>query len=409
MLSTFLKMLAGLLVYKIVAVELGVAAIGQVGQFISLMSIVIILSTAGISNGITKLVSEHKNNNEKLLESIQTSFVIITIFSILLTIFLVIFTENIFTELFHLKNIEPYLKYFFILSISLISSSQFFLSVINGFKNTKVYSLTISFASIISILSAYPLIKSFGLSGALIALLSNYVAQAFFLFFILRKSNIFTRQSFKFKYSKEFLYKYANYAVMFIVSALTVPIVQIFIRNMVGDNFSAIDVGYWEALMKISNLYLTFIGMFLSVYYLPLLAEKSDSEIVSQSISFFKILLVLLLVIFVLVFIFKIYIIKILFSNNFLIIADYIYIQQIGDFFKLLSFVFGYIIIVKMRTTIYIVFEIFHSIIFLSLGYFFIYNSDGFYGASIAYAITYIIHFLINLMVFYNFKKKALV
>jgi PST family polysaccharide transporter len=397
-----------LIIYKIVAVTLDVKAIGQLGQFISLMSIIMILSTAGINNGVTKLVAESKHDNEKLIATIQTAFYIISIFSILLIGLLFIFSELIFTKLFYLDNIEPWFKYFFISSILLIASSQFFLSIINGFKNTKIYSFTISVGSIISILFAYPLIQSYGLYGAFTTLIINYIAQSLYLFLLFKKTNIFKKEFFKYQYSSDILAKYINYALMFIVSALTIPIVHIIIRNMVGDSFSETDVGYWEALMKMSNLYVTFIGVFLSVYYLPHLSDKSDREIIVEVHKFFKILFSFLLVIFSFIYIFKIYIIQILFSDKFLIVTDYIYIQQIGDFFKLLSFIFGYIIIIKMWTKTYIIFEIFHSIIFILLGNYFIYNTNGFYGASIAYSITYFIHFVINISIFYNFRKKVL-
>jgi len=371
------------------------------------MSIIIILSTAGISNGITKLVAQYKDDDEKLIETVQTAFYIISIFSILFMGFLFLFSEYIFNKVFYLNNIDVDFKYFFISTILLISGSRFFLSIINGFKNTKIYSLTILAGSIISIIVTYPLIHLYGLYGAFTTLLINYIAQSIYLFLLLKRTTIFKKDFFKYRYSSDILGKYLNYALMFIVSALSIPIVHILIRNMVGDSFSEIDVGYWEALMKISNLYMTFIGVFLTIYYLPHLSEKSDFELVIEAKRFFKILFIFLIFIFTFVFIFKYYIITILFSNDFLIVSKYIFIQQIGDFFKLLSFIFGYIIIVKMWTKIYIIFEIFHSILFTVLGYYFIYYSDGFYGASIAYSLSYFIHFLINVSIFYNFQKKV--
>lgn len=56
---------------------------------------------------------------------------------------------------------------------------------------------------------------------------------------------------------------------------------------------------------------------------------------------------------FLFIYIFNDIIIKVLFTDEFLMI------QQIGDFFRILSFLIGYITIVKMWTKIYIVFEIF--------------------------------------------------
>ena len=100
--ATALQMLASLVLYKLVAIKLGASGIGQLGQFVTLLSIVLIISNAGINNGIIKLVAQNKFDIIELRKVIQTAFVIV---STSLFFFIIIF--------FLLWNI--FLKQFFIL------------------------------------------------------------------------------------------------------------------------------------------------------------------------------------------------------------------------------------------------------------------------------------------------------
>ena len=50
--STVSKLVAGLLIVKIVAIYLGASGLGQLGQFMSLMSMITLLAGGGIGTGI---------------------------------------------------------------------------------------------------------------------------------------------------------------------------------------------------------------------------------------------------------------------------------------------------------------------------------------------------------------------
>lgn len=63
---------------------------------------------------------------------------------------------------------------------------------------------------------------------------------------------------------------------MSMIHILTVPVSFIIIRNYITDTLSMEHAGYWQGLTKISDTYLMFITMSLSVYYLPRLSEIKD-------------------------------------------------------------------------------------------------------------------------------------
>ncbi len=403
-LSTVLQMLASLVLYKLVAIKLGAEGIGQLGQFVTLLSVVLIISNAGINNGIVKLVAQNKFDLVELRKVIQTAFVIIFISAFFCIITFFFMLNYIFTTVFYLEILDSNFFIVFLISIFFISMSQFMLSIVNGFKYTKIYAVSIAIGSVLSIISSFFLIQKFELYGAFYTLLVNYFIKIIFLFYIVKyKLNI--NSFFKFNLNTEVLKKYLNYSLMFIFSAIAIPLAQIIVRHFIGDNYSLKEMGYWEALFRISSIYITFISVFFSIFYLPHLAEKNDREIINNGIKILQILTVLLSIMFLIVFLLKDFIITLLFSQDFLIISNYIFIQQVGDFFRILSLSIGYIIIVKMWTKIYLIFELIHFLLLILLSYVFLKLTGDFKGASIGYAITYFLLFVINLNIFYRFKR----
>ncbi len=405
--STALQMLASLILYKVVAVKLGPLYIGQLGQFITFLSIILIVSNAGINNGLVKMISENRANDAELKKVFGTAYVIVFFSSSILLVLSFFIFESIFKNILFFEKIDNTFFYIFLVSILFITTTQFILSIVNGFKRTEIYAISVSIGSIVSICFSILLIYNFGIWGAFYTLLINYFVQGTFLLYIiimkLKISNLFI-----FNLDVKVLKNYLNYSIMFIFSAIAIPMAQIIVRHFVESFYTLDDVGYWETLFRLSSIYITFIGVFFNIYYLPHLANKNDKQIITEVKKVFILLTLGLLSIFSLIYFLKEIIISLLFSSEFLIVSKYIYIQQIGDFFRILSLSIGYVIVVKMWTKIYLLFEFIHFILLILLSYIFLKITNGFYGASIAYALTYFSLFLINLYILNRFIKRSL-
>ncbi len=64
--STLVKIGAGLLVVKLLAVSFGPAGVGQAGNFRQLVTVLGVLAGAGIFSGVTKLVAQHHDDPPRL-------------------------------------------------------------------------------------------------------------------------------------------------------------------------------------------------------------------------------------------------------------------------------------------------------------------------------------------------------
>ena len=94
--STLIKIAAGLLVVKLLAVAYGPAGVGQAGNFRQMVTVLGVLSGAGIFNGVTKYVAEHHQDPARLKAVIGTLQAMVLGFSTLLAmIFLSLRTRSV--------------------------------------------------------------------------------------------------------------------------------------------------------------------------------------------------------------------------------------------------------------------------------------------------------------------------
>ncbi|MDE9500346.1 lipid III flippase WzxE, partial [Xenorhabdus bovienii] len=83
------------LVIKLLAVSFGPTGVGQAGNFRQLITVLGVLSGAGIFNGVTKYVAEYHQQPERIKSVLGTSSSIILGFSTLLAVIFLLFSDAI--------------------------------------------------------------------------------------------------------------------------------------------------------------------------------------------------------------------------------------------------------------------------------------------------------------------------
>lgn len=397
--SIFIKMISGFINVKVVAVLIGPSGIALLGQLTNFCSILLSVSTGGINSGITRYIAEYKDSPARYIPYIRTGFWITTILSFATGIILIT-GAGYFSKII-LK--DAYYKPVFIIfgcTIIMYALNAFLLSVINGRKEFKLYVLINIASSICSLIFSVILAVSFGLYGALIAAVTFQSVVFLITLLILVRSKWFQWSYFTGRFSKLAAIRLSHYSVMELVSAATVPVSQLLLRDYIVTHENIVNAGLWEGINRISGMYLLVITASLGVYFLPRIAElKTNGELRNEIFETYKLVMPVLLVILTLLFVFKGPIIQILFDNNFSGMTDLLGFQLIGDFFKIAGWILACQLVAKAMTKTYIVTEILFRLLLVGLGYFFI-NVYGTIGATAAYAAVYFLYFLTMVLIF---------
>tara|TARA_B100000287_G_scaffold90789_1_gene83110 strand:- start:1709 stop:2962 length:1254 start_codon:yes stop_codon:yes gene_type:complete len=395
-LSTAISLLARLISTKIVAVYLGTNGMFLMGQLKDFLRLGNTIGSFGIENGIVKYVSEYDNDKSKLSNIIGTSFKI-NFTSALIFSGLIIIFKNQIADFLQINFSENF--YFLILIFSIISASihTCFLSIYNGLNKIKLYVLVNIFSNIISAIILVILVLEMEIIGAFYALAINQIFSLLInvIFFFIYKPFEIGWVFKKFIYDN--LKKLSSFSIMAVVGPTCLIISTFIVRDFIFAEFGSDYAGSWEAMWRISAIYLLFLITTFKFYLIPTFSKLDDNELKKEVFKIWKVVIPIIIIITAGVYITKDLIINILLSKEFILINAIIFFHLLGDIIKINCWVLGNIMISKADTKSFIFFQIEWSVIFVALTYLFI-GKYGFVGVSISYFITYIIHFsLLNL------------
>ncbi len=402
--STLVKMLTSFITVKVVAVVIGPTGIALLGQLNNFTNILMTVASGGINNGITKHIAENKDAPRKIQLFLSTALHITLFLSAFCGLSLILFAST----LSHLILSDVKYSYVFILfgiTITLYTLNSFILSVLNGYKDFKKFINISIVTSLVGAIFTVGLVWVWNLKGALISVVTYQSVVFFITLFMVVKSKWLTITNFNKHFSKSVLKKYLGYSLMTLVTAATVPISQLLIRSYVITNLSITEAGWWEAINRISGMYLLVITSSFGVYYLPRLSEiKDKNELKKEIFTAYKIVLPIITVGFTLIYFGRDIIIRILFTKEFYPMRDLFVWQLGGDLIKISTWLLGYTLIAKSFVKIYIINELLFSLIFILLSLYLI-KYFGITGILMANILNGIISFS---FIFFVFKSRII-
>jgi PST family polysaccharide transporter len=399
-LSTGISLLARLISTKIVAVYLGTNGMFLLGQLKDFLRLGNTISSFGIENGIVKYVAEFEEQKENLSNIIGTSFRINIISAFFVSLVILAFKNQIstFLQIDFDKNF-----YFFLLVISVISASihTCFLSIYNGLNRIKLFVIVNIISNIVSAIILVLFVLKMQIIGAFYALVINQILSLIINIIFYAVYKPFLIQWIFKKYINEYFKKLSSFSIMAIVGPVCLIISSFIVRDYLYEKFGADYAGSWEAMWRISAIYLLFLITTFKFYLIPTFSKLNDIELKKEVFKIWKIVVPIIILITIAVYFSKNIIINLLLSNEFILINSIIFFHLIGDIIKINCWVLGNIMISKAKTKSFVFFQIEWSLVFVTLTYIFI-EKYGFVGVSISYFVTYIIHFsLLNIY----FKK----
>lgn len=404
--STLSKLLAGLVVVKIIAVYIGADGLGRLGQFMSLMSMITILAGGGISTGIVKFVAQYREDPKQLRAYIGVASLIAIIASAILGAVLLGLAAPLSNWLFGSPEYSDVIRLLAVAQFA-IAGTNLLLGLVNGHKRVQAFAVINGLGVIVGASGVAIGCIFWGIRGAMYGLIWMPVANILFLvpwyFFGLR----FKLRELLPVWDKVKTGQFLQFSLMLLVSVFTMQMAQIIMRHIIEANNSWVQVGYWQAVSKISDAYLQFITVVLASYYLPRLAElRRRSEIGREVWMVYKIAMPVLATLSLTIFLARDFIILLLFSPEFLPMKGFFPWQLMGDAFKIAAYIGAYVAVARASTKIYIGAEILQAGMLVILCYFFV-GKYGAVGASYAYCVTYILYFIVVQVALRGYLRKG--
>jgi len=403
-LLTLLRMAVGFVIAKVVAVYTGPTGMAMLGQVQSMVGSLNGVVNAPVGSGIVRFTAEqHANGFDACSPWWRASLEWVFLISLIAIPLALLQAEHIALWLLH----DQKLAWVVIAAVCILpftAIGTLFTSVINGLQNYRRYVVLGMISTIVSSGFMLIMIVQANIQGALLAatvqsgligivmLLANLRQPWFNLRFWWGSTDRLARKAI------------GGYMLMAITSALTAPISLILVRNILIEQVGWDAAGQWQAVWKISEVYLAVITMALGTYYLPKLSSLVGvDEIVSEIHKTAKQIIPIVALLALAIYLLRDVAIWLLFTKEFNSARDLFLIQLCGDVVKIASWLYAYPMLSRGATTWFVTLEIIFSVTFVCSSYYFV-HLLGVQGANVAYLANYMIYLLV---VYVNVKRFA--
>jgi polysaccharide transporter, PST family len=405
--AVFIKMLTLLGINKILAVYVGPTGYAALGQFQNAVQMITTFSSGAINTGVTKYTAEYHDDEAKQHLVWRTAGTVALIGSLVTGVVIATFNQQLAG--WFLKN-EGYGGVFLWFSATLVlfAFNTLLLAILNGKKEIGRYVLANIAGSFFALVVTSIMAIQFGLYGALVAL-AVYQSITFFVTLAICCRAPWFKLSYLFGgIDKKSAVNLGKYAAMAVTTAICAPLSQILVRNHLGESLGWGAAGYWEAISRLSGAYLMLVTTTLSVYYLPKLAELSDSaRIRKEIIQGYKMILPVAALSGIIIYVLRDSIIKILFTKEFSPMRELFAWQMLGDTLKIGSWILSYLMLGKAMFRLFMATEIVFSVSFVGLSWLLV-SQVGLEGVVIAYALNYALYWIfLGFAVLKNFRTVA--
>jgi len=402
--AVLIKTITMFVLNKILAVYLGPTGYAAIGQFQNFIQMVTTFAGSAINTAVVKYTAEYHEDETKQRAVWKTAGSIVFLFSLVFAILILIFQKQLALYIFQSLKYQTIFIWFAVFLI-FFNFNTLFLAILNGKKEILKLVLANIAGSLFALVITGVLVIKLQLYGALIAL-SIYQSIAFIVTLILcHRADWFEFSSLLGKIDLGITKKFASFILMALVSAICVPLSHMLIRAYLTQEFSLAYAGYWEAMIRLSTVYLLLVTTTLGVYYLPRLSELNAIDEIKKEVYLgYKFIFPLAVVGGICVFILRDWIINLLFSPSFAPMQDLFLWQMMGDALKIGSWILAYLMLSKAMTKLYICTEIIFTVSLIALTYICT-QVFGFEGVSIAHLINYGLYWIvISLFIFKQLK-----
>ncbi len=400
-----LRMAVNLLIVKMIAVYVGPAGMGVLGQFMSLATMVSVFAGGGIGNGISKYVAEYKNRPRRMLRFLGAAAVYGLCFSALIMLVCVIGAARLSRALF---GDDGYAWLFPCLGAAhfLCFLGTGVIAFVNGQHRADLFAGITITGYLGALPIAYLLISQLGMEGAALALLLGIACTGLPAIWLIARSRLtpLVRMSL----DKTDARNLVHFTVMLLASATLFPLAEIWIRTHIIQVLGAEVAGLWQASARLSGAYLGFFTVFLATSYMPRLSGLTDKAAILRMVYRHLALIGLLFGGFAgMVYAARDFVIPLLFSSAFDGMASFMGWQLLGDLFRVCSYVIGFLGVAKAAVKLYIAAEFLQAGLYAALSSAVLQNGGQLQEVMQAYALTYLIYLCVTVVCLLIYRRRA--
>lgn len=394
--STVLRLTAGLLVVKLIAVYCGPEGLGRLGQLMGVIAILALLAGGGVQNGIAARLPGRLQDGGDGAPVLGAAACIGAWWAIAAALLLLIaapgMAERLLGDaqlgwaLIALALVQPFLAFAALRSGETIGRGE-----------SVLFAQLASVAILVGMAGLALATVLGGLTGAALGLIWSAASPGIVhLAWALRTRAKLHRP----RWHREEGVHLGRFSLMLLISALSFPLVQIVLRDRLAAHGDWSEVGQWQAVLRISEANLQFVTVMLSSWFLPRVATAVTAPALSRQVAeAYRFVVPMSVCVGLLVWLGGEWVVRLLFSSAFTDAVDLLGWQLAGDCLRALAMVLGFVGMSRGHLGLFAAAEGVQAVSMLTLGWWWI-GERGAQGAVQAYFATTAIYLPLCIIVY---------
>lgn len=404
---TIIKILAGMIMNKVIAVYLGPSGLAMISQFQNFVQMVRSIANGSIQTGIIKYTAEHREDEKYLNKILKNSLFINLFLSFSVSLFLFLFAGQLSQKVMFSSD---FLQVFYFLAFSMVfySLNLYIISILNGLGEIKLYTIINIVISIITLIFTSLLTIIYKLNGALFAIVlvqSSVFIVSYILVYKKFGNKFFSYQDIINNIDKKIMRKLFKFSIATYTLGSIEALLMISMRYMITNQISLNEAGVWEGAWRI-KLYFSMLFMLpFSIYYFPKFSYSNNFDVIKKYLfEALKYLMPFAIVAALFMYIFRDLMIEVLFSREFFGISNILGYILAGEIIRMLGSFLINVFMAKAMIFTVIALESVFAISLLGFSCLFI-GDYRLLGLGYAYLIASTIFLLLSIFKFKLFPK----
>lgn len=382
--STVLRLAAGLLAVKLIAVYCGPEGLGKLGQLMGVIAILALLAGGGVQNGVAARLPGRLQDGGDGAQVLGAAAWIGAGWAIAAALVLLLGAPGLARHLLG----DPTLAWSLV-ALALVQPLLAFAAFRSGEiigRGESVRFAQLSGAAVLvgtAGLAAATVVG--GLTGATLGLIWSAASPG--LVHLAWALRVRSRPPAP-RWHRDEVLQLGRFSLMLLISAVSFPLVQIVLRDRLAAQGGWSDVGQWQAVLRISESNLQFVTVMLSSWFLPRVATARSAAALSRCVAeAYRFVVPMSVCVGVLVWLAGDWVVRLLFSSAFMDAVHLLGWQLAGDCLRALAMVLGFIGMSRGNLGLHAAAEGVQAATMLTLGWWWI-GQRGAEGAVQAYLAT---------------------
>ena len=386
--QTATRMVLSFLSIKITAIYLGPIGLAMVGQFGNFFTLAQGVIGSAINTGVMNLTAQQSDNRPGQVAVWGSAMHMTLLIGGLMAAVVALLAVPLSQWL--LKD-EAYWPAIVLgaASIPVAMVGTTMTGAINGIKRIDLLGVIGIAAALVGALIYIPLCYTWGVRGGLAAYALSTCCTVVMALLVTARSPALALREFRPSWDRAIMRQLIAFFPMLLVHAVAEPIAPLLMRDALVVQLGATSAGYWQAALRLSDMYMLVLTTAVTMYLMPHLASIKDERAFGRELAVTVLRVSGLTALGALaVYLLRDLVIAIVFTRQFYPVGDLLDLLFLGNVFKMASWPLRMALVIKLRAKWYILVEIAVALLQIALTHWWL-PSMGVRGATAAYAAAY--------------------